>query len=103
MTNHEVRKMEDGFALSRQFAKQQYQSALVMVISGVLAFFVTSVITPGASSLGLAIAAATGFSVGVWCQPNVYRRQNGSLTLAIALIAFMWAVPVIVMLTSFSG
>ena len=101
MTNRETRNMEDGIALSRQFAKQQIRSTFAMVVSAALAFFVTSIVAPGTSGLGLAIVAATGFSVGVWCQPNVYRRRNGSLTLALVLLAGMWAVPVIVILTSF--
>ena len=103
MTNRDIQNMEDGLARSRQFSKQQLQSTFAMVVSAALAFFITSVVAPGTSGLGLAIAAATGFSVGVWCQPDVYRRRNGSLTLAIVLIAAMWAVPVIVMLTSFFG
>ena len=103
MKIHEIRNMEHGLALSRQFAKQQFQSTCAMVVSAALAFFVTSVVAPGIDGLGLAIAAATGLSVGVWCQPNVYRRRNGSLTLAIVLIAGMWAVPVTVILISSFG
>lgn len=103
MTNHEIRNMEDGIALSRQLAKQQLQSSIAMVLSAALAFVLTGVVAPGIGALGLAIAAATGFSVGVWCQPDVYRRRNGSLTLALFLIAFMWTVPTIVMLVSFFG
>ena len=103
MTNHEIRNMEDGIALSRRLAKQQLQSTIAMILSAALAFVLTGVVAPGIGALGLAIAAATGFSVGVWCQQDVYRRRNGSLTLAIVLIAGMWAVPLVVMLTSFSG
>ena len=103
MANHEIRNMEHGLALSRQFAKQQFQSTCAMVVSAALAFLVSGVVAPGIEGLGLAVAAATGLSVGVWCQPNVYRRRNGTLALAIFLIAGMWAVPVIVMLISFFG
>lgn len=103
MKNDEIRNLEQGLAVSRQFAKQQFQSTCAMAVSAALAFFVTAVVAPGISGLGLAIAAATGLSVGLWCQPNVYRRRNGSLTLAIVLIAGMWAVPVIVLLISFFG
>jgi hypothetical protein len=103
MNNHEIRNMEHGLALSRQFAKQQFQSTCAMVVSAALAFFITGVVAPGIEGLGLAIAAATGLSVGVWCQSNVYRGRNGSLTLAIVLIAWMWAVAVIVTLISLFG
>ena len=103
MTNRDTQKMEGGLARSRRFTKQQLQSSLAMLVSAALAFFATSVVVPRNSGLGLAIAAATGFSVGVWCQPDVYRRPNGSLTLAIVLVAAMWAVPVVVILTSYFG
>ncbi len=103
MTNHEIRNIEDGLALLRQLAKQHFQSTVAMVVSAALGFFLTSVAAPEINGLGLAIAAATGLSVGVWCQPNVYRRRNGSLTLAMVLIAGMWTVPVIVVLISFFG
>lgn len=103
MKNDEIRNMEHGLAFSRQFAKQQFQSTVAMFVSAALALFVTGVVAPGISGLGLAIAAATGLSVGVWCQPNEYRSRNGSLTLAILLIAGMWTVPVIVLLISFFG
>jgi hypothetical protein len=103
MTNHKTRNMEDGIALSRHFTRQQLRSVLVMVVSAALAFFVTAAVAPGTTGLGFAIAAATGFSVGVWCQPDTYRRRNGSLALAILLIAGMWACPVVIMLTSFFG
>ena len=103
MTNLDSQTLKDGIALSRKLNKQQLPSTFAMVVSAALAFVVTGVVAPGTSGLGLAIAAATGFSVGVWCQPNVYRRRNGSLTLAIVLIAGTGAAPVVVMLTSFSG
>jgi len=95
--------MEEVIALSQQFAKQQTKMAFAMVVSAALTFFVTSIVAPEISGLGLAIAAATGFSVGVWCHPGVYRRSNGSLTLAIVLIVAMWTAPVIVILTSITG
>jgi hypothetical protein len=101
MTNHEMRNMEEGIALSRQYSRWQLRSTFAMVVSAASAFFVTSVVAPGTSGLGLPIAAATGFSVGVWCQPDAYRRRNGSLILAIVLIAVMWTVPVVVILTSY--
>lgn len=103
MRNRDIQNLEEGIALSQQFAKQQVQSTFAMVVSAVVAFWATSVIAPGVSGLGLAVAAATGLTVGVWCQPNSYRRRNGSLSLAIVLVVGMWAVPVIVMLTSFLG
>lgn len=103
MTNQEIRNMEDGIAMSRQFARQQLLSTVAMVLSAALTFVLTGVVAPGIGGLGLAIAAATGFSVAVWCAPNVYRRRNGSLALAFVLIAGMWAVPVVVLLTSFYG
>lgn len=103
MKTHEIRNMEHGLALSRQFTKQQFQSTVAMVASAALAYFVTVVVGPGISGFGLSIAAATGLSIGVWSQPNAYRRRNGSLKLAIVLIAAMWTVPVIVILTSFFG
>lgn len=103
MTNQEMRNMEDGIAHSRQLAKLQLQSTIAMVLSAAVAFVLTGVVAPGIDALGLAIAAATGFTVSVCCEPNTYRRRNGSLVLALFLIAFMWAVPVVVILTSFSG
>lgn len=101
MKNDESRNLEHGLALSRKFAKQQFQSTLAMFASAALAFLVTGLVAPGMSGLPLAIAAATGLTVGVFSQPDEYRSRNGSLTLAIILIAGSWAVPVIVLLTSF--
>ncbi len=103
MTNQETRNMEEGIALSRQFVKQQLRSTFAMVVSAALAFVVARVVAPGTSGLELGIAAATGLSVGVWCQPDAYRGRNGSLLLAILLITGMWALPVAIMLTSFFG
>ncbi|KAA5544305.1 hypothetical protein FYK55_08115 [Roseiconus nitratireducens] len=99
MNTDRIDDMEKGIAISRQFAKQQLQSTSAMVVSAALAFFVARVVGPGIDGLALAIAAATGVSVGVWSQPDAYRR-NGSLTLAIVLIAGMWAVPLFVFLIS---
>ncbi|WP_339748271.1 hypothetical protein [uncultured Rubinisphaera sp.] len=103
MLYKEMQDMKEGAAFSRRFAKQQLLTTMAIVLSATLVFILTGVVAPGIDALGLAIAAATGFTIGVWCQPNVYRRQNGSLTLAIVLIAGMWAVPVIVILVSFFG
>lgn len=103
MTNREMPDMKEGIELSRQLAKQQRLSTIAMVLSAALVFVLTGVVAPGIGTLGLATAAAAGLSVGVWCEPDVYRRRNGSLALAIVLIVFMWAVPVVVMLTSFFG
>lgn len=98
MTNDEKQNIEEGIAISRGYTQQQLHYTSAMVASAALAFFSTLAITTASSVLALAIAAAAGLSVGVWCQPNAYRRQNGSLTLALVLITAMWAVPVVVML-----
>ena len=103
MTDREIQNLDAGIALSRQFAKQQMQAALVVGVSAALTFFLTHLFAPGISGLGLAIGAATGLTVGVWCQPDSYRRRNGSLLLAFVLIAFMWTAPVLILLTTFAG
>ena len=51
MTSREIRNIEDGIALSRQFAKQQLLNTIAMVVSAALAFVVTGVIVPGIDGL----------------------------------------------------
>lgn len=100
MTNREMQNIEGASALSRQLAKQKLRCAVAMVLSAALAFVVTGVVAPGIDALGLAIGAATGLSVGVWGDPNSYRGRNGSMALALVLLAGMWVVPAVVVLIS---
>ena len=96
-------QLEEGIALSRQFAKQQLWNAIAMLGAAMLAYCVAGMLAVGLNSLALPIAAATGLTVGVCCAPNDYRGRSGSLALAIVLIAAMWSVPLIIIWLSIIG
>ena len=103
MKEHEIQNLKRGVTLARQFTRRQIECTLAMALSAALAFFLSSVLAPGIDGFGLANAAATGLTVGVWCQPDAYRRRNGSLALAITLIGGMWSVSLIAVLISYFG
>ena len=87
---------------SRQLTRRHILCVITMVLSASLTFVLTGIVVPGIDGLGRSMAAATGVSVAVWCDTNSYRRGNGSLALAIALVVVFWVVPGLVLLTSYT-
>jgi len=106
MSEHE--QLEDGIAISQQQTRRQIQTAGFMFLSSAAAYLVTLGLTrgmvgQGIDGLALAMAAATGLTVGVGCLPSAYRLRNGSLILAIGLLAFLWSVPLLTIVLWYLG
>ena len=103
MKTHDTETLKQGIAISQAITKRQLLNTVVMFGTAALAFVATTVIVPEIDGLAFAMAAATGFTVGVWSAPDVYRTRSGSLKLAIALVAGMWFVPAVAVLVSLLG
>ncbi len=103
MKSLDTRTLEQGIAISQAFNKKQLLNTVTMFGTAALALLAANVIASGIDGFGLAMAAATGFTVGVWWAPDVYRTRSGSLALAMALIAGVWTAPAVVVLISLFG
>lgn len=104
----ENKQLEDGIAISQQQTRKQLQTGGFMFLTAAAAFLVTTGLVQGINGhgidgLALAVAAATGLTVGVGCQPSIYRLKNGSLILAIGLLAFLWSIPLLTIVLWYFG
>ena len=103
MSNLESLTHEQGVALSRHFAKQQLWNSLAMLLSAILAYLLFRSMPMVVDGLAFATAAATAFTVGMCCSPNTYRTRSGSLSTAMFLMAFMWAMPMAIFVFALWG
>ena len=74
-----------------------------MLMSAILAYLLIKSMPILVDGLAFPTAAATAFTVGVCCSPNTYRTRSGSLSAAMFLMAFMWAIPLVLFVSALWG
>ena len=95
MSKREIQAYVHGIALAQDWAKLQLWNSAAMLMSAILAYSFVMSMPIVVDCLAFATAAATAFTVGVCCSPSTYRTRSGSLSMAISLMAFMWAIPLV--------